>query len=88
MNNLSLEEKTNQKEPICIKPPPPPPGPLSPAAKGPNSPSNWVPNFNLEGTSKDEAQDSIRESKEPPSLEKQGPQDTPDDDFGDFQTAG
>lgn len=88
MNNLSLEEKTNQKEPICIKPPPPPPGPLSPAGKGPNSPSNWVPNFNLEGTSKDEAQDSIRESKEPPSLEKQSPQDTPDDDFGDFQTAG
>lgn len=88
MNNLSLEEKSEKKEPICIKPPPPSPSPLSPAGKGQNSAPNWVPNFNLEGTSKDEAQDPKRESKEPASLERPSPQDIPDDDFGDFQAAG
>ena len=89
MNSLSLEENSEKREPAGIKPPPPPPSPLSPASKGQNSQPTWVPNFNLEGTSKYEAQeDPVRESKEPASLQKLSPQDTPDDDFGDFQTAG
>ncbi|KAK9286032.1 hypothetical protein L1049_025235 [Liquidambar formosana] len=86
----NLEEKGSQKEPkICIKPPPPPPGPLSPANTAQKSPSNLPPNFSLKGTSEDKVSDSTKEeSKESGSLENQSLQDIPDDDFGDFQTAG
>uniref|UniRef100_A0A5B6ZBY9 NECAP PHear domain-containing protein n=1 Tax=Davidia involucrata TaxID=16924 RepID=A0A5B6ZBY9_DAVIN len=90
LNNLSLEEHGNQKEPvICIKPPPPPPAPLSPAVTPENSPSRLPSNFSLEDASEDKASGSGKEqSKEPHSPKNQTPQDILDDDFGDFQTAG
>ncbi|XP_043700764.1 uncharacterized protein LOC122651444 [Telopea speciosissima] len=86
LNNLSLDEKANRREStICLKPPPPPLAPLSPVNVGQSYP---VPsNFSLEGTKKDEVLHSSEDhqSKEPYSLES--PQDIPEDDFGDFQTA-
>ncbi|KAF8391238.1 hypothetical protein HHK36_023540 [Tetracentron sinense] len=91
LNNLSLDEKTNPKEPtITLKPPPPPPSPLSPVNAVHRSPSNLPSHFSLEGATKDEALHSTKEdqAKEPSSPENQLPRDTPEDDFGDFQTAG
>lgn len=89
LNNPS-EEKGNRKETIIpIKPPPPPPAPLSPAVTVQKSPTNGPPNFNLEGTSKDEAPESTKEeAKELTSSESHSQQDIADDDFGDFQAAG
>ncbi|XP_022750828.1 uncharacterized protein At1g03900 [Durio zibethinus] len=89
IDNLSLEDKGNRKEPIlCIKPPPPPPAPLSPSASTQNSPTSSQPNLSLGGTSKDKASDSSKEhSDEQLSPESQSTQDIHDDDFGDFQTA-
>ncbi|XP_030928908.1 uncharacterized protein LOC115955020 [Quercus lobata] len=89
LNNPS-EEKGNRKESIIpIKPPPPPPAPLSPAVTVQKSPTNGPPNFNLEGTSKDEAPESTKEeAKELTSSESHSQQDIADDDFGDFQAAG
>ncbi|GFZ12877.1 adaptin ear-binding coat-associated protein 1 NECAP-1 [Actinidia rufa] len=92
LNNLSLEEKGDQKvSTISIKPPPPPPGPLSPAAAtAVKSPSGTLSNLSLDETCGDKGSGSLKEqSKEPhSSLENQTAQDVPDDDFGDFQTAG
>ncbi|KAL5793638.1 hypothetical protein ACOSP7_002232 [Xanthoceras sorbifolium] len=90
LNNLSLEDKSNQKEPvICIKPPPPPPGSVSAITTVQKSPSNSPQSLSPGGTSKVEAQDSTKEdSKEQHSSENQSTQDIPDDDFGDFQAAG
>ncbi|KAF8413763.1 hypothetical protein HHK36_001756 [Tetracentron sinense] len=85
LNNLSLDENANRKEPtICLKPPPPPPVPLSPVNAVQISPSNLPSNFSLEGTTKDEALHSTKETSSP---ENQCPQDMPEDDFGDYQTA-
>lgn len=82
LNNLSLEEKANQKAPaIAIKPPPPPPGPLSPVTSV-KSPSDLPSNLSLDGTS------GNREQSKEHYLEHQTAPDLPDDDFGDFQTAG
>jgi hypothetical protein len=88
--NIPSEEKGNWKESIIpIKPPPPPPAPLSPAANVQKSPKKGPPNFNLEGTSKDEAPESTKvEAKELNSPENHSLQDIADDDFGDFQAAG
>ncbi|XP_057509415.1 uncharacterized protein At1g03900-like isoform X2 [Actinidia eriantha] len=91
LNNLSLEEKGDQKmSTIGIKPPPPPPGPLSPAATAVKSPSGTPSNLSLDETCEDKGSGSLKEqSKEPQSsLENQTAQDVPDNDFGDFQTAG
>lgn len=90
LNNLSLEDKGSQKEPlIFIKPPPPPPACLSPITTVQKSPSNFPQSLSPGGTSKAEAQDSTKEdAKESSSSETQSTQDTPDDDFGDFQAAG
>ncbi|PSS14488.1 Adaptin ear-binding coat-associated protein 1 NECAP-1 protein [Actinidia chinensis var. chinensis] len=90
LNNLSLEEKGDQKiSTIGIKPPPPPPGPLSPAATAVKSSSGTLSNLSLDETCEDKGSGSLKEqSKEPQSsLENQTAQDVPDDDFGDFQTA-
>ena len=88
--NIPSEEKGNWKESIIpIKPPPPPPAPLSPVANVQKSPKKGPPNFNLEGTSKDEAPESTKvEAKELNSPENHSLQDIADDDFGDFQAAG
>lgn len=91
LNKLSLAENTNKKEPtICLKPPPPPPpSPLSPVNSIGNTPAKLPPNFSLEGTGKDELLQNINEKlQEPSPLETQNLQDAPEDDFGDFQTAG
>lgn len=86
VNNLSLENKGNQKElKVCIKPPPPPPAPLSPVSPVKRSPSSSPTKFSLEGPSKHEAPE-LREGADP--SENQSTQDVPDDDFGDFQAAG
>lgn len=83
INNLSLEEKGNQKvSAIAIKPPPPPPAPLSPVAAV-MSPSDSPSNLSLDETSGNKEQ-----SKDAHSLENHTAPDLPDDDFGDFQAAG
>lgn len=85
LNNPS-EEKGKQKEPIIsIKPPPPPPAPVSPAATVQKLPTNMPPKFNLEET----PQELVKgDAKDQISPENHTIQDIPDDDFGDFQTAG
>ncbi|KAK3184012.1 hypothetical protein Dsin_031298 [Dipteronia sinensis] len=90
LNNISLEDKGNQKEPvICIKPPPPPPATLSAITTAQKSPSNSPQSLSPGVSFKVEAQDSTKEdSKEQSSSENQSTQDIPDDDFGDFQAAG
>lgn len=90
LNDLSLDDKGNRKEPvICLKPLPPPPAPLSPATAARMSPSNSPQKFSLEGSSKDASPDSTKEdSKEQHSPKSPNTEDIPDDDFGDFQAAG
>lgn len=80
LNNLSLEEKANQKvSTIAIKPPP---APLSPVTTV-KSPSDLPSSLSL-----DETPGNREQSKEEHSLENQTAPDLPDDDFGDFQAAG
>lgn len=70
-------------------PPPPPPAPLSPVSP-PQSPPGPPSKLSLNGTSKP-ATNSISpkgDGKESASPGSQSSQDLPDDDFGDFQTAG
>lgn len=90
LNNLSLEEKGDRKEPLLsIRPPPPPPAPLSPATSVQSSPSKLPEKITLDGTSTDKAPNSMKESTEVQhSSENESTQDIPDDDFGDFQAAG
>lgn len=90
LNNLSLDDKGNRKEPvICIKPPPPPPASLSPSSAAPKSLSISPRNPSAERNSKDTPPDSPKEdSEEQLSPEYQSTRDVPDDDFGDFQAAG
>lgn len=90
LNNPSPKNKGNQKElKISIKPPPPPPGLLSPSATAQKSPSQSPTKFSLEAASKHGALESTKQdSKEMDSSEDQSAQEIPDDDFGDFQTAG
>lgn len=91
LNDLSLDDKGNRKEPptICLKPLPPPPAPLSPATAAQKSPSNSPQKLSLEGTSKDVSPDSTKEdSNQQHSPENLSTEDIPDDDFGDFQVAG
>ncbi|GER35531.1 adaptin ear-binding coat-associated protein 1 [Striga asiatica] len=74
LNNLSLEEKVKSQESsiVGLKLPPPPPSPVSPVAA-------------VMGKSPSEF--SRDENFEMKDSEKE-PQDTPNDDFGDFQAAG
>lgn len=90
VDNISLEDKGNRKEPfVSIKPPPPPPAPLSPVAGSQSSLTSSPPNLSLESTSKAKASDTAEEhSDEQHSADSQSAEDTVDDDFGDFQTAG
>lgn len=85
---MSIEGKSDTKEPsICIKPPPPPPAPLSPI-NSPKSGSNPPPNISPEESSKGEAWNAKEEegSKQVPP-DNQSTEDVLDDDFGDFQIA-
>ncbi|XP_028761723.1 uncharacterized protein At1g03900 [Neltuma alba] len=80
------EEKFDTKEskPLSIKLPPPPP-PASPTAALQKSPTNFSP----EKAPRDEPRKVDKEDQEHMSVpENQSKQDIPDDDFGDFQTAG
>ncbi|KAI5661832.1 hypothetical protein M9H77_21155 [Catharanthus roseus] len=90
LNDLSLNEKGTKKEvAVSIMPPPPPPAPLSPVSP-PQSPPGPPSKLSLNGTSKP-ATNSISpkgDGKESASPGSQSSQDLPDDDFGDFQTAG
>ncbi|XP_044465585.1 uncharacterized protein At1g03900 [Mangifera indica] len=90
MNNLSLEDKGDGKEPkIFLKPPPPPPSPLSPSSTVQEFPSFFPPDLSLEGASKGDTPGSAKEDSEKQhSSENQSTQDIADDDFGDFQAAG
>lgn len=86
LNNLSIEGKSDTKEPsICIKPPPPPPAALSPI-NSPKSRANLPANISPEETSKDEARNANEEEGQVPP-DNQSAEDVPDDDFGDFQIA-
>ncbi|XP_054817244.1 uncharacterized protein At1g03900 [Prosopis cineraria] len=82
--NSTSEEKCNTKESkLSIKLPPPPP-PASPTSLQ-KSPTN----FSAEKSPRDETPKIDKEEQEHPKFpENQSTQDTPDDDFGDFQTAG
>lgn len=80
------EEKSDTKESkhLSIKLPPPPP-PASPTTALQKSPTNFSP----EMSPRDEPQKTVKEDHKRPSFpENQSTQDIPDDDFGDFQTAG
>lgn len=89
LNNISVEEKGNGKEPvICLKPPPPPLAPLSPSVSAANSPTKSPTKLSMEESSKDKSLGSEAQLKEAPTPENQSSQDIPDDDFGDFQAAG
>ncbi|KAK4786870.1 hypothetical protein SAY86_010703 [Trapa natans] len=75
VSNLSLEEKGNVKEPvICFKPPPPPGATLSPAA----AIKKTELTFPLSSIPEEKRKSEVQAIEE----------DAPDDDFGDFQTAG
>lgn len=85
--NSPSEEKHDTKESkqLSIKlPPPPPPG--SPSTALQKSPTNFSP----EKSPRDNEPRKIdNEDQDHPShSENQSTQDIPDDDFGDFQTAG
>ncbi|GAB4859591.1 hypothetical protein Ancab_011064 [Ancistrocladus abbreviatus] len=92
VSNLSLSEKSgNQKEPLLsIKPPPPPPTTLSATGTSPQSSPNKHLNSGMEGNSKEETQERRDEVARTASdsIENQTSEDAPEDDFGDFQTAG
>lgn len=90
LNNISLEDKGNGKEPIiCLKPPPPPLAPLSPSVSNPNSPVLSPKSFSLEEHSEDKSSVSLQtKSRISPTQGNESSQDIPDDDFGDFQAAG
>ncbi|KAM6548805.1 hypothetical protein CsatB_020481 [Cannabis sativa] len=89
-NNSSPENKGDtKKEPkICIKPPPPPPAPLSPSATGQKSSPNFPTSFNLEEASKDGVVVPKKDDSNNTDSSENQSTDVPDDDFGDFQTAG
>lgn len=83
LNNLSLEEKGNQKEsPVLLKPPPPPPTPIATAE---NSPTGSPHKLSLDQIS---AARTIECQSGTPETESIKPPVAEDDDFGDFQAAG
>ncbi|XP_031394975.1 uncharacterized protein At1g03900 isoform X1 [Punica granatum] len=91
MSNLSLEEKGNGKEPVVsLKPPPPPAATVTPAATIQKAVLSFPLSSSPVENPKTEAQESSKEeSKESHTQENQcAEEDVPDDDFGDFQTAG
>ena len=88
-NNLSPENKGNQKEArISIKPPPPPAAPVSPSATVQKSPLHSPPSFNLGAASKQVVSEPTQVTEHADSSKLKSTQDVEDDDFGDFQTAG
>ncbi|GMH14949.1 hypothetical protein Nepgr_016790 [Nepenthes gracilis] len=90
---LSPRERTsNEKEPsLSIKLPPPPPATLSTATTTGQSEHNRSSNSGVGENAKEERralrEDSSRYNHSD-SVENQSSEDLPDDDFGDFQTAG
>ncbi|XP_073141110.1 uncharacterized protein At1g03900 [Henckelia pumila] len=90
LNNLSVEDKNNNKETSTnLKLPPPPPSPLSPVRAAGTAPLRLPSKLSLEESSEvneSEAQKNL--SKESEYIEKRSAEDLPDDDFGDFQAAG
>ncbi|KAL5730244.1 hypothetical protein ACHQM5_003089 [Ranunculus cassubicifolius] len=92
LNKLSLDESTTKSEQVAIslKLPPPPPAPLSPVNSSVGSTQDkWPPAFSLEETRKNRDTTDEKECQETSSLSNvENPREIPDDDFGDFQTAG
>ncbi|KZV27266.1 Adaptin ear-binding coat-associated protein 1 NECAP-1 isoform 1 [Dorcoceras hygrometricum] len=91
LNNLFVEDKSNNCETLTsIKLlPPPPPSPLSPVHTAETAPLRLPSKLSLEESSVVKESESEKySSKESESLEKRSPEDIPDDDFGDFQAAG
>lgn len=88
LNNLSLEEKGNTKKEaaISIIPPPPPSSSVSPVISPHHSPSELPSKLSLEEEPLESTSSISPKKKESDSPEKN--QDTPEDDFGDFQAAG
>lgn len=86
LNDPSEEKGKGKESTVSIKPPPPPPppAPLSPSTTVQKSPTKMLPHLNLEDTSKDETPELAKED----GNDLNSPQELPDDDFGDFQTAG
>ena len=90
LNNLSLEGKTDGKEPLLsIRLPPPPPAPPSPATSVQISPSNLPPKITLDGNSTEKSPNLAKDEAEHTHFpDNESSQDIQDDDFGDFQAAG
>lgn len=92
VHNLSISDNSKPSDPLLsIKPPPPPPSTLSPTTspKTPKSPSsNLTVNFN-DVSIKEQSENPVKEKPQPDlhSKETRSPEDTIDDDFGDFQAA-
>ncbi|KAL5721781.1 hypothetical protein ACHQM5_005382 [Ranunculus cassubicifolius] len=86
LNKLSLDEPTTKSEQVAISLKLPPPAPLSPVNSSVGSTQDkWPPAFSLEETRKNHN----KECQETSSLSNvENPIEIPDDDFGDFQTAG
>ncbi|KAK1285348.1 Uncharacterized protein QJS10_CPB20g00418 [Acorus calamus] len=85
LENLRLDETVNPKETkICL--PPPPPAPLSPVLTVQKPPTDSPSDITL--NEKTMTTTSESQSEKWSSLEKESPQDTAEDDFGDFQAAG
>jgi len=89
LNNLSLEGKSDGKEPLLSIRPPPPPAPPSPATSVQISPSNLPPKITLDGNSTEKSPNLAKDEAEQQHFpDNESSQDIQDDDFGDFQAAG
>ncbi|KAH9309852.1 hypothetical protein KI387_037763, partial [Taxus chinensis] len=95
LDNLSLSENREKSRPLaCLAPPPPPPAPSSPSAARCVSKKNLMPEILSSPSStthtKSTESSTIDEAEKEGLTSKDGGdgQDSFEDDFGDFQTAG
>lgn len=85
MNNLSLEDKSKNKETsVGIILPPPPPPPLSPVDSPDRPPLGISPEVSPHKSLENEELSQVGKNRGEENKEQH---DVPDDDFGDFQVA-
>ncbi|XP_042011230.1 NECAP-like protein CG9132 [Salvia splendens] len=90
LSNLSLDDKSKNKEgSVSIKLPPPPPAPLSPVDAPDRPPLGISPRVSPGKSFENEESTGVEkcEEGEAEATEKKEQHDAPDDDFGDFQAA-
>ncbi|GLJ38543.1 hypothetical protein SUGI_0785540 [Cryptomeria japonica] len=90
LDKISLHESGDKCRPLpCLVPPPPPPAPSSPSATCYGSEKKLMPSPSATMHTKSTKSSTIDEGEnEGLSKKNDGEQDSFDDDFGDFQTAG